>query len=355
MQDQTTQKKGGWINGLDSIRFALAFIVFLRHLQDPLHGVLAQTPNGFLRVIKMGWDVMFNGVGAVMAFFIISGFVIHYPYRDQRPQTAPFLVRRWLRIGIPLLVISGIASCFHIFWKIPVWSLYCELIYYTLYPLLIRIPGSWKTKFMVAFALSLVLISTLAPDDWRSLFHQTDVHYDGAYWQLGPALTWIIGLPCWLLGVMLAQELPLIRTKVSTTGIWTIRATVVIAGIVLNILKFHFFLSYLLSMNFLAILLYVWIKKEIVYSREHRPISFFEFLGTFSYSLYLCHNVIVYLLSPVLPVNMFTYLPIVCLTVFISWLFFRAFEQPSHGLSRRLAEATKNNLFVLKKWRIDEK
>ena len=355
MKDQTVKKKGDWINGLDSIRFVLAFIVFLRHLYDPYHDLLVRSPNFFLKAIGFAWDVSFNGVAAVMAFFIISGFVIHYPYRDHRPATAPFLVRRWLRVGLPLLVISGIASWFHIFSRIPIWSLYCELIYYTLYPMLIRIGGSWKTKFMVTFLLSLVLIGALAPNDWRSLIHQHGLQYDGAYWQLGNALTWVIGLPCWILGVMLAQELPLLRTKVSRIGIWSIRAIVAAAGIVLNILKFHFFVSYLLSMNFFAILLYVWIKKEIVYCRDKQPLSFFEFLGTFSYSLYLCHNVIVYLLSPVLPVNTYTYFPIICLTIFFAWLFFKAVEQPSHLLSRKLAEGVKNNWFEMKKRLIDEK
>jgi peptidoglycan/LPS O-acetylase OafA/YrhL len=348
-------KNGNWINGLDTIRFILALIVFLSHLYDPYHDLLVRSPYLLVKIIGFAWDVSFNGVAAVMAFFIISGFVIHYPYRDHRPATASFLIRRWLRVGLPLLVISGIASCFHLFSEIPVWSLYCELIYYTIYPVLIRIGFSWKTKFGVAFLLSFVLIVLLAPNEMRSLVAQRDLHFGGLYWQLGPYLTWIVGLPCWLLGVMLAEEIPHLRTRVSNAGIWIMRATVALVGVALNVLKFHFFLSCLLSMNFFAILLYVWIKKEILFGRDKRPLSFLEYLGTFSYSLYLCHNVIVDLLSPVMPVNVYTYFPIICLTILFSWVFFQAVEKPSHALSRGVAQGVKNKWFRKKKILVNER
>jgi peptidoglycan/LPS O-acetylase OafA/YrhL len=58
--------------GLDSIRFVLAFIVVLSHGVVPVFG------DGTIeKLIKLFQP---TGIAAVMGFFIISGFVIHYPY-----------------------------------------------------------------------------------------------------------------------------------------------------------------------------------------------------------------------------------------------------------------------------------
>ncbi len=235
-----TENHVHWIKGLDSIRFVLAFIVLLSHMGPSVHSALIGSPHPGVRIFAMIWGVLFSGVGAVMAFFIISGFVIHYPYKDKFPQTPSFLVRRWLRIGIPMLVVCPIAGAFHQFSAIPIWSLYCELIYYTLYPVLIRIRWSWFNKFLVAFILSLVLIAVFAHDDWASLVYRRNINYKGAYWQLGDLLTWIIGLPCWLLGVILAQHIDAYKNNISTIRIWVFRLLVLGVGILLDILKFSF-------------------------------------------------------------------------------------------------------------------
>jgi len=338
MNTQNGQKNDKWIKGLDSVRFFLALIVFLSHLANPYHDLLATSPHLIVRVIGMASGLLFNGVGAVIAFFIISGFVIHYPYRHKVPDTLPFLVRRWLRIGLPLLIISLIASWFHIFSEIPIWSLYCELIYYTLYPILIRIKLSWTVKLLASFGISLVMILVLVPNDWSSMLHQKDLHYEGAYWQLGPGLTWIIGLPCWLLGVILANNLETYRQQITPRTIFTFRLAVLAAGILANLIKFHYYVSFIFSMNFFAILLFFWLKNEILYYRTRQPVKLFELCGEFSYSLYLCHNVIVFLLTPILPVNIYTWLPVVVVTIFLSYLFYLVAERPSHLLSRRLAQ-----------------
>jgi peptidoglycan/LPS O-acetylase OafA/YrhL len=330
-------KRDSWIKGLDSIRFVLALIVFLRHLEDPFRNYLLVSPHHALRICGMLLGVSFNGVGAVMAFFIISGFVIHYPNKEKYPETMPFLIRRWLRVGIPLIVISGIAGIFHQFSVIPIWSLYCELIYYTLYPILLRMKGSWFNKFLVSFILSAVLISLLAPGDWSSLFHRRNINYSGAYWQLGDFLTWIIGLPCWLLGVILAQNIDSSRNKISTGHAWSFRLLVLAGGIALDILKYHFFVSYLFTMNLFAIGLYFWIRNEILYFKTRQPSNMLEFAGKFSYSLYLCHNVFVFFIVMLIPLNMYSYFPIILLTLFSSYLFYRLVEKPSHQLSIKIA------------------
>lgn len=336
-QTPAKYKGDSWIRGLDSIRFVLAFIVFLSHLQNPFHDYMINSPHHPLRILGMLSGVLFSGIGSVMAFFIISGFVIHYPNREKYPETMPFLIRRWLRIGIPLIVISAIAGIFHQFSAIPIWSLYCELIYYTLYPMLLRARGSWRTKFLISFFISVLLVAFLARGDWSSLIHQRNMNYVGAYWQLGDFMTWIVGLPCWLLGVMLAQDINSAQAKTSAIRAWIFRFSVLAAGIGLDILKFHFFVSYLLSMNLFAIGLFFWIRYEILYFKTRQPPALLEFSGKFSYSLYLCHNVFVFFIVMLIPLNMYSYFPIILLTLFSSYLFYRLVEKPSHQLSKRVA------------------
>ena len=340
-------KPNSWINGLDSIRFILAFIVFLSHLGNPYHVLWGQSPHVALRALAMIWGILFSGVGAVMAFFIISGFVIHYPNKEKFPETKSFLVRRWLRIGIPLLVISLIAGIFHQFSVIPIWSLYCELIYYTLYPLLIRIKISWMNKFLISFLLAAVLIIFLAPNDWSSLLQQRNINYSGAYWQLGDFLTWIVGLPCWLLGVILAQQIDAYKKNISPLHMYSFRFLVLGIGMLLDFLKFHFFVSYFFSMNLFAILLFFWVKKEIQYFKSRPSLKILEFSGKFSYSLYLCHNVFVFFIGLVLPRTAYSYFPIVLVTLISSYLFYLGVERPSHLLSRKLAKLVQGRNLVV--------
>jgi peptidoglycan/LPS O-acetylase OafA/YrhL len=342
-------KKSEWVNGLDSIRFILAFIVFLSHLPNPYHEFLIRSPYLIVRLIGMAWIILFSGIGAVMAFFIISGFVIHLPNRGKYPDTLPFLIRRWLRIGIPLVVISSIAGAYNQFTAIPIWSLYCELIYYTLYPLLIRVRISWENKFWITFIFSLIIIMFFAPNDWASFFQQKNINYAGSYWQLGDLFTWVVGLPCWLLGVVLAQNMNSDRKEISTGTIYMWRFLVLLAGMGLDVLKFHYYFGYFFSMNLFAPVLFFWIKKEIAYFRKRRAVPFLEFCGKFSYSLYLCHNVFTFFILKLMNLNIYTYFPVILLTTLASYIFYIVVEYPSHLLSRKAANLFKNRKMAIQR------
>jgi peptidoglycan/LPS O-acetylase OafA/YrhL len=312
-------------------------IVFLSHGENQVAIYFKSFENKVIQLGGVALNHIFLGPGAVVAFFIISGFVIHYPFKDRPLNIKQFLVRRWIRIVLPLLAALALASYLDGVWMIPIWSLYCELIYYTIYPLLRRLPVSWKIQFVISFVIAAVLMFTLATDELQSLLTQSNVKYTGSYAALGDWLTWLIGLPCWLIGVLIAENVDQIKWNVSTMKIILIRgAMLVVAAIVVG-LKAHWYMSYLFTLNFIAPLVGYWILSEIVYFRHNKPWAWLEYGGKFSYSLYLLHVFVWNYIGLAFAVSLSTYPIIIILTVLMAWIFYVLVEAPSHKLSRYLA------------------
>jgi peptidoglycan/LPS O-acetylase OafA/YrhL len=67
------------IEGLDSIRFVLAFIVLVGHMGLPLPDFVYFDSVYLINLLKL-FGLIFNGPAAGIIFFILSGFVIHYPF-----------------------------------------------------------------------------------------------------------------------------------------------------------------------------------------------------------------------------------------------------------------------------------
>jgi peptidoglycan/LPS O-acetylase OafA/YrhL len=337
------EKNNNWIKGLDSIRFILALIVLLSHIENPWANYFSLLPSKLGKITGVLIPNLFSGIGAVIAFFIISGFVIHYPNKKGIPDIKKFLVRRWLRIGIPLFVIAIIALYYKSFDLIPVWSLYCELIYYTIYPLLSKIKTSWDIKLIIAFILSFIVIFILCRADISSFTHQKNNGYSGAYWQLGYSLTWIVGLPCWLLGVLLAETIDIIPRSISVKKIFLLRILVFAISVALSIAKFHFFVSYIFSMNLFALIVYNWVKAEILYYKNRDPVNLLEKMGAFSYSLYLLHFICIRMLIYFFPLNEFSYFIFILIPVFIAYLFYLTVEKPAHIAAKKIAGTIHTN------------
>ena len=335
-----------WVNGIDSIRFFLALIVFLSHIHNPYVDILKNSSSSLLHALGLFMTPMFSGTSAVIAFFIISGFVIHYPNKNKPLNVKNFLIRRWLRIGIPLVVIGAFAACFKIYAMIPVWSLYCELIYYTIYPLLLKLKMSWKLKFQLAFLLSIIVIVIFGNNDVMALFHQTGDNLIGQYWQLGVPLTWIVGLPCWLLGVLLAEEFDSMHKEVSVSKLWLYRLLVFGVSVLIQVLRFRFYASTLITENLFALLLFVWLRNEFTYYKRHSSVAFFEHLGKFSYSLYLCHEIFVFFIVKTMSLNAYTYPVFILITVAGSYLVYLLVEYPSHRLAQLLTKKKQPPLAV---------
>jgi peptidoglycan/LPS O-acetylase OafA/YrhL len=151
-----------WIAGLDSLRIILAVIVLLSHLDT--YTVLHAFDSPAIRILAAIIGNAFVGVCAVIAFFVISGIVIHFPYTgEKRLDTFSFLVKRYLRLGIPMLVVYLIAKLIGMpISYLPFWSLYCELMYYSLYPIILYIVRKEKwmlvALFIITFFLSYLIV-----------------------------------------------------------------------------------------------------------------------------------------------------------------------------------------------------
>ncbi len=108
------------IDALDSVRGIAALIVVFWHcfnrMSDATH-------------MQMGWllltplRALINGEGAVIVFFVLSGFVLALPYfRPQPPNYTHFMLRRFCRIAIPYYVVIIAVVGVELFIEMPVRS-----------------------------------------------------------------------------------------------------------------------------------------------------------------------------------------------------------------------------------------
>jgi len=320
--------------GLDAIRFVCAYAVTSAH--NPSSLAFARELGPTAEVIAKILRDSVNGPAAVIVFFIISGFCIHLPYRAGQPIGIDYFVRRYLRIGIPLcaaLLISplvGIPAGDLV--KSVLWSLYCELVYYSIYPLLrgAATRVGWLTLTALAFLLAFSW-AIVWPSPWGS-YTTANVFRDS-----------VIGLPCWLMGCLLAEREPF-RVP-STRGIWLWRGAVFIASVSTLELHFHTRVRFAVSLNVFAILVFFWLSRELGYGQKHLPWSWLERAGAWSYSLYVLHPAAGRLQSflfPSWPLGV-TWLLRIPLTLLTCYAFYRAVEKPSHRLARAAANALRSS------------
>ncbi len=322
------------IRGLDSIRFWCALWVYFSHF-----GFIPR-PRGW------GWPIaavgiynnLFCGVGAVIAFFVISGFCIHYPFvGTQKLPLGAFYVRRYVRIVCPLAVALLLGSLLGerlvSFYENIIWSLIAELIYYTIYPVLRIAFLRWKWDFVLAAYAGAFALIALHPSA-------------GDFHQFGPELTWVVGLPSWLLGCGLATWASEDRSS-RRTAPWLWRGTVWAAGSSASVLRFHAGIGYPLTLTIFGVLVFFWIREEIRYYRFAPAPVFLEFCGRWSYSIYLVHGLAVIGLALLryetgFPLRGAPYWALQTIFVLmLSFCFYLAVEMPSHRLARYLARVVR--------------
>ena len=328
------------IVGLDSLRFLCALCVVQGHLRigETLVFERLEKPGHLVRTIRMLYNQGLpvpTGPNAVIVFFVISGFCIHFPYRHgKRVPIRQFLARRYIRIGIPaavaavLLYISG----FHSLQDSVLWSILCECIYYSLYPLLLLAKDrvGWRTLIGGCYAACYALL----------IAHRGGP-YNGDFTSLGSGTTWILGLPCWLLGCLLAET----YTRFSAFGQaeqWLLRLGIVTAACVATTLRFYAGIGYYWTEPLLALLIYNWLGTEVSYSVVRQPWRWLERYGGRSYSIYLFHAPLAIGVAGTLRVLLgqslgvpATTLVKIAVVLLGSYLLYRLVERPAHVLAQR--------------------
>lgn len=312
--------------GLDTVRAFAALSVVLAHILDPtLPGLLVKL--GLSKDLAELARYIFTGHPAVIVFFVVSGFCIHYPYTRRELPVVAFTVARWTRIMIPALVAMLFAKLLHVrgfnFKEgFILWSIVCELWYYSLYPffLLLSRKVSFNAQFSIAFLGSLALVTYLGSDQ-----------YGNAH-VYGPWLNWLIALPSWLLGCVLANRLSSEADpkQCSRRDIILWRASVAMVASVLYWLTLNTHFGYYLTMNVFAILVFFWIYAEINAQKEET--SLFERTGKWSYSIYLFHMVFMAFVGKFISVALIM-IPII---LWLSYQAYKLVEKPSHEYARRL-------------------
>lgn len=219
------------------------------------------------------------------------------------------------------------------------WSVICEVIYYLIYPILRifhRYTG-WVplivSTYVIAFTLGIANHATLAREQ-------------NSYTALGIRGTWLIGLPCWLLGCWLAENYQSFKLR-SSRQMWILRSFVFAVLVVIRIAKFHahsVLARNCFTLDLFAILGCVWVGYEIVYLSHNGPLRSLEWGGKWSYSIYLVHTLVPPTLLIIgyenLPkVLRVTTLPVLLVVLAASYAFFLSIENPSHHLAKRGSRA----------------
>jgi peptidoglycan/LPS O-acetylase OafA/YrhL len=318
------------VAGFDTIRFVCALWVLFGHIGFlPLvAGIDRTTRVGYL--IAGAFANAVSGPAAVVVFFVISGFCIHYPFRGGVPvPLTAFYSRRYARVLIPMAAAILLGRPLGI--KLGVlsdsilWSLVAEEIYYFLYPGLHALRRFVSFRPLIGLAYLLAILVVLR--DPRA----------GDYPSYGASLNWVLGFPCWLLGCELAEQpLPVAPT---VREIWQWRLGVWFLSSVSSVLRFHSPLTYPWTLNFFALAVFFWLAREMAFARVSRPSSLLEGGGKWSYSIYLSHlhglafyerlgvPFLGYLLGWIVKTS---FVLLVC------YVFYRMVEKPSHTLARRI-------------------
>ncbi|GHV58596.1 hypothetical protein FACS1894182_11330 [Bacteroidia bacterium] len=341
------------VAGLDTIRFALAFIVLLGHGGLPHIDESLIVPSRifyYLDIIMKLFQPV--GVAAVMGFFVVSGFAIHLPYsqsitgleRGKSLNILEFYSRRFVRIAIPATVAICIYHfTFGLFMGV-IWSLICELIYYLLYPLILKYKKMYMKQILIGTFIASYMVTILYSVTANG--YSGDVHRQGFY------LTWIVGLPVWLLGVVLADQYEDIKKagkNISFSRITVIRVAVWLAADFAAVLRFQGHIAYGYTLPVFAVFAYYWLKQEIAYYLNKKENRVLQFGGEMSYSLYLIHTLVLFAVGYYTntevhhSMNGWLCVLAIVLSLLASWIFYLLVEKPSHKLARSI-KIRKNNL-----------
>ncbi|CAN0628003.1 Acyl_transf_3 domain-containing protein [Burkholderia multivorans] len=324
---------------IDAIRFFLALWVTIGHIGVfPLFG----DPSGHVGLIVSVDKILRTvvwGAPAVIAFFIISGFCIHYAYRDGKSLPwAQFYARRYVRVLIPVAVAVALILWIapevslwgrhSILWQGTLWSLVCEEIYYAVYPFLriARKRVGWGAILIASACVSIVL---------GYIFRGVD-----QWVVVGPIATSVILFPVWISGCVLAERASSIKVNYSSLSVWKWRGVAWLSMWVSEFMQFHMHIYVAQTMILVGIVGYFWISAEIAFFKSTEPYDWMVSAGKWSYSLYLVHPLIIWVfmlhirsISGRSPIG---WILIVITSLFAAFIFYIFVEAPAHRLAKKI-------------------
>jgi len=321
---------------LDSIRFICAIWVACSHGGYPPLTITFDKENTIEWLINGIYTSLFCGPAAVIIFFLISGFCIHYPYRESwhKKNILPFIMARVTRISAPIICAAVIVKLIgfntSLFYLLIGWSIVCELSYYIFYPFLrslINKKAGWL-KFLIFSYTPTVLVFWFYPLNL--------VNYPG----VGVYMVVALGLPCWILGLILSFSIDEQPTNYQVTGIslWCHRIFIFSIAFLCHVFALQEIVGHPFTLNFFAIAAFFWLEKEILFYLNRTPISSLENFGKASYSIYLMHGLPPFLISiftkDIGPMEKF--LSYWIILVMLVLIFYFLVEKPTHILSRYL-------------------
>lgn len=318
------------VAGLDTIRFLAAMWVALGH--GAMFPVIAYAPAkaGVWKVIIGLNNSAFNGVAAVMIFFVISGFCIHYAYACGRPfLTVPFLWRRLLRIAIPAVASVALADLIGAQARgaldAVLWSLYYEMIYYFIYPAL-RV-AFLSVGILTCLVCSAMISAILIVVNWGLAY----------YWEFPFLYGWLVPFPAWLLGCLLAELVAGRTIWPEVRHIWAWR----IAGVSYAAFVQAYFFHATVKIGMPALLFpfviysFFWLDREIARMRSAGAPPFLEWAGKWSYSIYLMHGIVLVSLEPKISIEPALLWGMKVLAILAaSYFFYLIIERPAHQFAR---------------------
>ncbi|CEG28072.1 acyltransferase family protein [Bacillus sp. B-jedd] len=380
------------IDELDTLRGLAALMVVNWHFFLMTYVIIASINS---LIMSKPIYIFFAGSEAVVLFFVLSGFVMSFPFLNKTVVPyAGFLTRRFFRIYIPYLfwilitfslseafdisTVKDLSTWFQAKWTVPVnpkillehifllgdfstttfnpviWSLVHELRISIIFPLimLLVIRNNWKVSIVVGLILyGIGRLNYFIPI-------QPSIGYNTSFFN---TLEYTF---MFILGAVAAKHMDTLNQRFQSLSV-TYKVAFLLFSIILftnskflpNFIK-YFNVSLPARMDifteiWVALGSLMFIVTVISSSKMKRILSnrFLNLTGRMSYSLYLSHVPIflstIYLLHDKLP-DFLVYVLSYILTFVVSYLSYKYIEIPSVSLGRRISTRKPDKINTLK-------